>query len=222
MKNAIAKQSGFTLMELLVAISILAAMSLAMFGVSSQMLSSQDQVEVRDEQQHAVSFALNKMFEDLSSAFFVKSADLLGARFEGEIPFVGQAERLDFASMNHLRFLANTPETDKAEISYFLVNDPDASNVRILMRRESAIVDNEIEAGGRAYPLLHGVRRLNFEYLPFNSDEYKSEWDTKAAASNNRMPRAVKITMEVFLPDEEEPRTYSTLAPIKLQTPLAF
>lgn len=64
-----ADEQGFTLMELLVAITILAAMALAMFAASRQMLSSQEMAEVRDDQQHAISFALNKMFEDFNAAF---------------------------------------------------------------------------------------------------------------------------------------------------------
>lgn len=217
-----ADEQGFTLMELLVAITILAAMALAMFAASRQMLSSQEMAEVRDDQQHAISFALNKMFEDFNAAFFVKSADLLGPRFEGEVPFLGKSERVDFASMNHLRFLSDVPETDYAEISYYLVNDPSGSEGRVLMRRESTKLDRDIETGGQAYPLLTGVRSLTFEYLPFDSEEYKSEWSTETASAGNRLPRAVRATLEVYLPEEEEPQTYMVLAPIRLQTPLAL
>lgn len=213
---------GFTLLEVMVAITILAGMALAMFGASSMMLESKDVVEKRDEASHSASFAMNKMAEDLNAAFFIKSRDMLGTKFEGEVNFSGKEDRLDFASFAHLRFIKNAKETDMAEISYYLTRDPDNPEYNILMRREATTMDKDMEAGGKAYPLLEQVRSIRFEYLPEKSDEYKAVWDTASVDSGNKMPRAVKITLEVFMPEEEEPRTFTTLAPIQLQSALAF
>lgn len=214
--------SGFTLIEVMIAVTILSAMALAMFAASSQILDSKDVVEDRDERNHAVSFALNKMAEDLNSAYIVKSADLLGTKFEGEIQFKGKEDQIHFVNFNHLRFIQNAKESDSMEVSYFLENDPNDPDLKILMRRESAQVDKDVETGGKAYPLLEGVKRLDFQYLPSGSDEYKSVWDSASADAGNKLPRAVKITMEVKMPDEEEARSYSTLAPIQMMEPLTF
>lgn len=216
------QRHGFTLLEVMVAVTILAGMALVMFGASSMMVDNKDVVEHRDERNHSVSFALNKMAEDLHSAFFIKSANLLGTQFEGEISFEGREDRLDFTSFTHLRYIKNAKETDMAEVSYYLVNDPEEVDRRVLMRREATQVDKEPQLGGRAYPLLKGVRSVRFQYLPEESDEYKGEWDTKSVSSGNKLPRAVKITLEVYMPEEEEPRTYSTLAPLKMRQPLEF
>lgn len=213
---------GFTLLEVMVAVTILAGMSLAMYGASSMMIDNKDVVEHRDERNHSVSFALNKLAEDLNSAFFVKSQDLLGSKFEGEVAFQGQEERLDFSSFTHLRYIKDAKETDMAEISYYLVNDPEEPDRRILMRREATVLDKNPQEGGKAYPLLEHVRSIRFEYLPVGTQEYKGEWDTTSVDSANKLPRAVRITLEVYLPEEEEPRTFTTLAPVHMNGPLEF
>ncbi len=214
--------NGFTLLEVMIAVTILAGMALAMFGATSMMVNSKDVVENRDEHNHSVSFALTKMAEDLNSAFFVKSQDLLGAKFEGEISFEGKEDRLDFSSFTHLRYIKNAKETDMAEVSYYLISDPEESDRRILMRREATILDKNPQEGGRAYPLLDQVRSIRFEYLPLGTKEFKGEWDTKSIDSANKLPRAVKITVEVFMPEEEQARTFTTLAPIHLSGPMEF
>lgn len=217
---------GFTLIEVMIAVAILAGMSLALFGASSQMINSKVLVEDRDDAQHSVSFALNRMSEDLNMAYFVKSRALLGTAFEGEISFLGKEDRIDFVSFSHLRFLKNAKESDSAEISYYLEADPDDPDSKILMRRESTTIDRNLEEGGMAYQVLKGVRFLEFRYLPAGKDptkdEWKSVWDTGSSEANNRLPDAVKIRLEVVLPEDEEARTYTTLAPIQLTRPLAF
>ncbi|MDX1386828.1 MAG: type II secretion system protein, partial [bacterium] len=147
------KNQGFTLLEVMVAITILAGMALAMFGASSMMLESKDVVEKRDEASHSASFAMNKIAEDLNAAFFIKSRDMLGTQFEGEVHFSGKEERLDFASFTHLRYIKDAKETDIAEISYYLAKDPEDPDLNILMRREATTLDKDMESGGKAYSL---------------------------------------------------------------------
>jgi type II secretion system protein J len=216
------RNSGFTLIEVMIAVTILAGMALVMFGATSQILTSKDVVEERDERNHSVSFALNRMSEDLNSAYIIKSIDLLGSKFEGEVSFKGKEDRVDFVNFNHLRFMQDAKESDSMEVGYFLAPDPDDPELRILMRRESVLVDKETDVGGKSFAMLPGVKALRFEYLPSDSEEYKSVWDTSSVDAGNKLPRAVKITLELRMPEEEDVRTFTTLAPIQMREPLAF
>jgi type II secretion system protein J len=216
------KKSGFTLIEVMIAVTILAGMALAMFGASSQILNSKDLVEERDERNHSVSFALTRMAEDFSSAYIIKSADMLGTKFEGEVAFKGKEDRVDFVNFNHLRFIQDAKEADSMEVGYYLAPDPDDPDLRILMRRESTVVDKDTGSGGQSFAMLEGVKTLRFQYLPADSDEFKAVWDTTSVEAGNKMPRAVKIFLEVRMPEEEEVRTFTTLAPIQLRDPVVF
>jgi type II secretion system protein J len=216
-------QHGFTLLEVMIAVVILAAMSLAMYGATSSMLSGKEASETRDEFYHSVTFALEKISDDVHMAFIVKSKDLLGVRFDGEYAFDGKEDRLDFITFSHLRYIRDAKESDSAEVSYFLVPDPENTGSRILMRRESAVIDKNLQEGGVSYPLLHGVRSLRFEYLASDKeDEWKQIWDSQSLDAGNKLPRAVRIQIELTAPDEEEARKVSLTVPIRLSKPLSF
>jgi general secretion pathway protein J len=217
-----ARQTGFTLLEVMIAMAILAAMALALFVATNQVLNSKANTEGRDDATHAVVQAMGRISGDLEMAVMIKSKDLLGATFDGEYALEGQEQRLDFVTMSHSRFLADSKESEISEVSYYLTPMPDDPNLQILMRREATSVDKNLQQGGIAYPILENVQSLRFEYLDFKSDEYKKVWDSKSMDSNNRLPQAVKITVETLLPDDEEKSTFTTLAPIQMKEPLNF
>ncbi|HEX5034789.1 MAG TPA: type II secretion system protein GspJ [bacterium] len=216
------RQAGFTLLEVMIAMAILAAMALALFVATQQTLDSKSNTEGRDDANHAVTQAMDRMAYDLEMAVMIKSKDLLGATFDGEYAFEGQEQRLDFVTMSHSRFLADSKESELAEVSYYLAPMPDDANLRILMRRQSTAVDKNLQQGGIAYPILEYVDNIRFEYLDSKNDEYKKTWDSKSMDFNNRLPMAVKITIETQLPDDEQKSTFTTLAPIQLKEPLNF
>lgn len=216
------QQAGFTLLEVMIAMAILAAMALAMFVATNQVLNSKSDTEGRDDANHAVIQAMNRIAGDLEMAVMIKSKDLLGATYDGEYAFEGQEQRLDFVTMSHARFLAEAKESEVAEVSYYLVPMPDDANLRVLMRRESTAVDKNLQQGGIAYPILENVESIHFEFLDNKSDDYKKVWDSKSMDSNNRLPEAVKITVETLLPDDEVKSTFTTLAPIQMKEPLNF
>lgn len=216
-------QSGFTLLEVMIALAILASMALAMFLATQQTLNSKQSTEDRDDATHAIVAALNRMSDDLDMAVMIKSKDLLGANFDGEYAFEGAEERLDFVTFSHQRFVSGSKESDVAEVSYYLVPMPDEPDKRILMRREATTVDKNLQEGGTAFPLLENVESLRFEYLdPKGEGEFKKTWDSKSIDFNNQLPQAVKITIEAFLPEEEQKSVFTTVAPVRLTTPLSF
>jgi len=216
------RQSGFTLLEVMIAMAILAAMALALFVATNQTLNSKANTEGRDDATHAVVQAMDRISGDLEMAVMVKSKDLLGATFDGEYAFEGQEQRLDFVTMSHVRFLADSKESELSEVSYYLAPMPDEPNLQVLMRREATAVDKNLQQGGIAYPILENVQGLRFEYLDVKSDDYKKLWDSKSIDFNNRLPQAVKITVETLLPDDEQKSTFTTLAPIQMKEPLNF
>ena len=214
--------SRFTLHEVMIALAILAMMALGMFVATQQTLNSKAMTEDRDDRNHSVVQALNRMAEDLDMAVILKSKNLLGLNFDGEVAFEGGEERLDFVSLSHQRYLAEAKESELNEISYFLEPMPEDPGKSMLVRRESAQIDKNLQEGGAGYPLLENVESLSFEYLDAKTGEFKKVWDSKSIDFANKMPQAVKVTLEVMQPDAEEKTTFTTLAPIRMQAPLVF
>ncbi|MGH9894273.1 MAG: type II secretion system protein GspJ, partial [bacterium] len=209
-------KSGFTLLEVMIALAILAAMSLAIFSVTSQTLTAKGQTEDRDEANHSAVLALSKMADDLSMAFMVKSKDLLGQQFDGELAFEGREDRVDFVTFGHTRYIKGSKESDMAEVSYYLVPHPEERERRILMRREAIQLDKNLQEGGTALPLLESVEGFRIEYYDTKSKEWKKTWDSKSIDFENKLPAMVRIAIEITLPDEEEKTLFQTVIPIQL------
>ncbi len=217
------QENGFTLLEVMIALAILASMSLVIFISSSQILQSKSDTEDRDEAYHSVTQALTRISEDLNMAILIKSKDLLGQAFDGEVYFEGTEERMDFISLSHLRYIQDAKEGELAELSYFLEAMPDEPNKKRLMRRETATVDKNLQEGGRAYPMIEGIEGIRFEYFDEKSNEFKKAWNTKSVDFGNKLPQAIKVSIDVILPNEEEKTTFTTLATIRMnQAPMAF
>lgn len=222
MKN-LKQNFGFTILELMIGLAILSFITIGLLGASRQILGSQSFVQGEDSQQQAVVSSLDKMYWDLNMAFFTKSRDFLGSKFEGTLGFVGTSDRLDFLTFNHLRYMAGAKESEAAEVSYYLGPSETDSDQQVLYRRESPQIDRDFKEGGIAYPLLEGVQRLEFRYLPFGKDEeYKNTWDTDGLDNAGRLPWMVEINLEVVFPEIEEPKLFKMLVPIQFRLPLAF
>lgn len=210
------KRNGFTLLEVMIALAILAGMSLVLFYSSSQIIQSKADTEERDDAYHSVTQSMNRISDDLSMAFLMKSRELLGANFDGEINFLGTEERMDFVSMSNQRFIRDSKEGEAAEISYYLEPMPDEPGKKRLMRRQSPAIDKDLQAGGRAYPLVENIEGIHFEYLDEKSGEFKKLWDTKSVDFTNKLPQAVKIEIEVILPGEEQRTKFMTWATVEM------
>lgn len=214
---------GFTLLEVMIALAILAGMSLVLFYSSSQLIQGKADTEERDEVHHSIVRALDRMADDLNMAILLKSKDFLGAKFDGETYFEGTEERMDFISLSHLRFIRDAKEGEASEISYYLESDREDPNKKNLMRRESSVIDKDLQSGGQAYPLIEGIQGVRFEYLDDKVTEFKKNWDTRSLDFAGKLPTAVKIYLDVILPGEEEKTTFTTLATVQIhQGALSF
>jgi len=211
--------NGFTLLEVMIGLVILAGISLAIFLSSKEILDSKSDTEARDDALHSVTLALNRISDDVNMAVIIKSKELLGANFDGELNFDGGEERMDFVSLSHLRFIEGAKEGELEEISYFLDAMPDDPTKKRLMRRSSPIVDKDLQQGGQAYPLLENIESVKFEYADGKTEElkdFKKEWKTKSADTGNKLPIAIKISIEIILPNETAKTLFSTLATTRI------
>jgi type II secretion system protein J len=202
-------REGFTLLEVIVAISILALVATLTFASLSNALTTRDVLEQEDKANQAARIALQRIRRDLSLAYLTKNTAAVGTY---RTLFAGQddnlADRVWFASLSHQRLYKDAREGDQTEITYWTVDDPEQRDALVLLRREAPRIDHEPEKDGTIAPLAYGVKAFDLQYLDSQDAEWRKEWDTAGTETPNRLPRAVRVTLTLLAPDpDDEDRT---------------
>lgn len=215
------REAGFTLIEVMIAVAILAVISLLVWQTTSSNLKAKDRYESRSEFFHMIATSLNTMAEELSSTYIFSSGDQLGMGISGDLTtrslFKGEENQVTFTSFAHLRLMKNSKESDQAEMAYYLKSNTEERGLHDLMKREESPPNHEPEEGGVTYLVLEGLKRLEFRYYDGEKFEWREDWDSSQFDHKDKIPRAVQITMAMVDPeDDEKELVLSTMALLDL------
>jgi len=196
---------GFTLLEIMLAVSILALVGTMIYGGFSQTALNKARVEEDVDHSRIVHMALERMARELTMAFVSThvnpSLDLrvVDTAFIGNDN--GKDDRIDFTSFSHRRLYRNARESDQNEISYFVTEHPDEPGVQVLARREQNRIDDDPRRGGKSQILVENVEEFNLEYFDPLLTDWVQTWDTEdVLAQPNRLPTQVRIRLTVADP----------------------
>ena len=208
---------GFTLIEAMVAITILSIVTALIWGGFSQTARNKAQLEAALDRQHGVQATLERMSRELSMAFVSAQLNKNEGLQVVRSAFVGERDRVDFTSFSHQRLRRDAHESDQNELSYFVAHDPNEPGQRVIARREQKRIDDDATTGGRVQILLENVESLELEYLDPSSGEWLDTWDTtQAAMQPNRLPSQVRILVTVPDPRGRGKKTFGTRASIQV------
>lgn len=224
-------KKGFTLLEILVGMAILAFMATMIWQISSGNIDAKERVEKRDEVFQMSRIAIERIVDDLEMAFLVTNSQFLGKAqdgtsaktiFKGED--TGHFDTVNFASFSNWRMFRNSKESDQAEIGYYVVPDEEERDLYRLMRRVSPYFDNNGTEGGRSEPVAENISSFDLEYYDGRQGEWTKEWNSEEVDQKDKLPRAVKVTLSFTDPsNEEEKINFETTAFIELwQYPIEF
>ena len=219
---------GFTLLEIILAVTILALIGTMIYGGFSQTALNKARVEDDSDHSRVVHTALERMTRELTMAFVSTHVNPSPDLRVVETAFIGKDhgsdDRIDFTSFSHRRLYRNAKESDQNEISYFVTEDPDDPKVRVLARREQNRIDQDPRRGGKSQILLSHVTEFNVEYFDPLLSEWVQTWNTEdMLAQPNRLPTQVRIRLSV-----EDPRhagkieTFGTRASLPMTYALNF
>ena len=205
-------RNGFTLIEVLVAITLLAVISMLVWQASGSLLDSKERFEAEDQANQAATLALQQISQNLEVATLFAGLDFLGRSESSEqrtkSVFIGVDEgdhdKITFETLSHVRYLKDAKESEQAEVSYFLESDPEESGSFLLRKREASPPDATPEEGGVTATLLEKVVGLNFRYYNAQKGEYADTWDSTKSDNLNKLPRAVEMTLTIKDPVNDE------------------
>ncbi|MBN2119665.1 MAG: hypothetical protein JW734_01240 [Candidatus Omnitrophica bacterium] len=172
------RNKAFTLVEIIITASLVTVVGLALYSA----VNSGIKIWQRLNKSHAQ--------EEVSVFFEVLSTDLRNSFVYGEIYFIGEKERLEFATLVTTASTYPGLRRGPGQVAYYL--DSKAKKIIKEKRNLSHIYK---EAQGSVQEVLSKVSSLNFEYYYYDSlrKEYfwLDEWEEES------LPLAVRVRLEI-------------------------
>jgi general secretion pathway protein J len=216
-----------TLLEVMVSMTILAMMSLLIYGAYDSMARGIKGEELRADRGREGRDGLLRISRELSSAFLSMHNPQNIALITRQVAFIGQHsspfDRIDFAAFAHRRIVKDARESDQCEVGYSVVSDPEASDKMDLIRREQTPIDQDPVRGGIVNVLVDNVDLFSLKYLDAASGLWTDTWDTTLVnAQFNRLPLEVKIAVTLRGRPGLDATTYTTKIVMPMLAPLSF
>lgn len=191
-----------TLVEILVAITILAIVSTVVFGGFSQTMRNKRRIEEQADRAHVIRVAMERMVSELSMAYVSAHRPIDPSLQTMNTCFIGgrgrRGHRIDFTSFSHRRLYRDAHESDQNELSYFLTENPNQRDQLVLARRQQSRIDHDPQTGGTIQVLVEDVVDFQAEYLDPNTNLWTNSWDTQNLTNQpNRLPAQVKLMLTV-------------------------
>ncbi len=207
-------ETGFTLLEILIAISIFAIIVTTVFGSHNYIFSSAKVVEEDIAAYEMAKSCLSRITDDFQSLHVSLPPEYTPPdsddeedpfKITGETADAGgeSFSRLMFASRAHVSFEKNIQE-GIARIVYYVQKSDES---RYILRRADNLYPYEPFEEKKTDPVLcENVKSLVFKYYDEEGSEYDT-WDSDSTDVDYSTPRAIKITLEIgddssFLPFE--------------------
>jgi general secretion pathway protein J len=191
---------GFTLIEVLVAMTILAAIATVIYSAFAGMKRSKEGIERINDRYREGRLAMSRMVRELQSAYISLHQPIPPVMPVQKTIFKGTegspGDRIDFAAFAHRRLVEDSRETDQEEVSYYAESDPEHSGVVNLVRRVSPWIDTKPERGGKIEILATDIDLFDVQYLDAATGMWSQRWDTTQAAEQlGRLPLQVRLVL---------------------------
>ncbi|WP_372371294.1 prepilin-type N-terminal cleavage/methylation domain-containing protein [Candidatus Uabimicrobium sp. HlEnr_7] len=202
MKRKRSKSTGFTLIEVLIATTILSIILTMAYSILITTLNSRNFIEARVQTERVGNRLLNFISKDIQGAYMYQVQDdrYFFARKQGK------NTRIDFISNTDSILLApGGNHSDLCEIGYFLKKNRDGTH-RII-RREDFFIDKDPFSGGLGIKLYDEV--VSFELRFYENGKAESTWNS---TQKKQLPQAVEIILGIK--QEKEVRLFRRTVPI--------
>ena len=231
-------ERGFTLIEIMVAMAILAGLSILIAQTLKTSFDSRTKIQADLSRESVVYDALRIMQMDVSGAFHYRdfAAETAPSPPPNAQPtpsatptdftaFVGEKESLYFTVFNHPRTLKDAPESDQAKVGYYLKDCASIGSKneksKCLYRAVSPVLDNDVTKIEDGVVLVEHVDEFKLRYLGPGHDDFVESWKTgdKATeeATRHSFPYAVEITLVTLNKSNKKDKQFgaTVLAPIR-------
>lgn len=198
------RRSGFTLIEVLLALAILAIISTVIYSSFSTAGQSVEHAEAQRDNTDLARTLIAKMSSDLSNAFCSPG---YSAALQSKTIFygkkvdtpgddsIGRIDSLFLTTLTNWRS-PNSKEMDLWEVGYFFKEKPEGEGY-VLMRREKRdfTTDEPPLEGGAEYAITDKIEELRLRY--YVGSQWKDEWGSSSPCKSLGQLKAVEISLTI-------------------------
>lgn len=201
---------GFTIIELLLAMGVLASISLFGIRMLSNQFDTRNQLQVIQQTQHALDAAMSKIFDDLRHAYIITKADQISANLDVRAvkpQFVWRPSGGDplymFTSQNYHSFVANTPQSNICMVGYFVKKDKDGTKNQLFRRVDTDLKEtiDKPEIGTEDI-LISDLKEFKVTFWD-GQDMGREDWDSNGSDTSGKLPKMARIQLSMFFPISE-------------------
>lgn len=193
-------EKGFTLLEVLIALVLLALLSGALYGTYFSVIRGSAAARERTEPLRDARVTLDLLRRELSSLYYAQGNERLHFVVEDRDIFGRPASILDFTAFTVPRS-GSSPSSDVMAARYRPVRDEED---QLILSREAR--DLYLDVKSLPYPLTGRIEGFLVEC--YNGTDWVKSWDTRL---NGRLPKAVRVTLLVKGDDEEKPAGFTAI-----------
>jgi len=193
-ENPCFHSKGFTLLEVIIAVTIMAGIVTVIYMSFSTTSRNVAQAEVRRDAADLARTLLTKLSNDISNAYYnqsMKETFFYGKKSSAELD-VPRFDTIALTTLTNWR-KPDSKETDLWEVGYRFEDTPEKNGV-VLVRKEKKefSTDNAPREGGMDYTLTERVKSLRLRY--YNGSTWADDWDNRSQPTL-LLPKAVEITL---------------------------
>ena len=210
------RHSGFTLLEVLVAVAIMAMITAMVWYSINQTFLAMDIVRADADTVRQARQVTSRVPHELAAAFLPANLSPTAAvKYEFVAEDEGDTDRVRFVTIAHTKLYQDVNESDQSEVEYFCESNPRKTGTFRLFRREDNVVDDRPDEGGVTLMLAEDVKEFELSYYDANRDQWIEDWDTTRTDQSNRLPYAIRLKLTLVDPDGLD-RTFVTSSILRM------
>ncbi len=218
-QHIVRNKNGFTLLEIMIAITILSFIMGIVYSSFSAISESDRRISLASESALKARNLFGLMNREMSS-IFVPSVPTGDGDKEDRLNYglicakEGDVQRINFTAA--LSDSGSMPDVALKELGYYLMSKEDGSYS--LFKRIDVTPDDDISAGGVDYFLMDGVSSLEYGFMKSGDEmpgEIPGEWD---ASDKGSLPKAIKVELSLINAESDIETFSTTISPYLAKT----
>lgn len=204
-QSKLQKESGFTLLEVIMTITILLTLTIAATSAIRSSINLRQGLAHQMTVSHGINAVMQKVVHDMEGAFIISNQRQEYNPTTRRTKTIFNRERggiVRLTTTSHQPVNAGSPESDQTFVVYQLQDDKDFPGRKNLLRGESKVIPTNFNEDIPMVILAKGVK--TFEVSPWAGSRWsKDNWHSRKREHRNMLPKMVKVHIEMYELDEE-------------------